>query len=184
MRNAIVFSQALKDVRWKFEVQTLWGRCPWNVESDVRERLEEHVFYSDAPALFTILTPGKGEDGWTPKVNGVINCSEQMDVDKLGFLNKNPSDEVSNTQREGRAGRVAHSVFLHLAKAAEPSTTWSMPYAEKIQVALAARDLQFAREIPGLSAAEQKEAQADLVKGDIVFKICVVWDLAGLPSFS
>ena len=170
MRNAIVFSQALKDVRWKFEVQTLWGRCPWNVESDVRERLEEHVFYSDAPALFTILTPGKGEDGWTPKVNGVINCSEQMDVDKLGFLNKNPSDEVSNTQREGRAGRVAHSVFLHLAKAAEPSTTWSMPYAEKIQVALAARDLQFAREIPGLSAAERKAAEADLVKGDIVLK--------------
>ena len=59
-----------------------------------------------------------------------------------------------------------------------------MPYAERIKVSLAAMDLQFTKEIPGLSVADQKDAEADLVKGDIVFKICVVWDLAGLPSFS
>ena len=150
----------------------------------MRWRMAEHIFDSDAPALFTILTPGKGEDGWTPKVNGVINCSQQMDVDKLGFLNKNPSDVVSNTQREGRAGRVANSLVLHLADAAESSSTWIMPYAERLKVSLAAMDLQFTKEIPGLSVADQKDAKADLVKGDIVFKICVVWDLAGPLSFS
>ena len=54
-----------------------------------------------------------------------------------------------------------------------------MPYAEKLQVCLAAMDLGFAGEIPGLSAAQRGEVEADLVKGDIVFKIGVVWDPAG-----
>ena len=74
--------------------------------------------------------------------------------------------------------------MLHLADAVPPSITWIMPYAERIKVSLAAMDLQFTKEIPGLSVADRKDAEADLVKGDIVFKICVVWDLAGLPSFS
>ena len=59
-----------------------------------------------------------------------------------------------------------------------------MPYAERIKVSLAAMDLQFTKEIPGMSVADQKDAEADLVKGDIVFKICVVWDLAGPLLFS
>ena len=66
--------------------------------------------------LFLVLTAGKGEDGWTPKANGMINCSEQIDLDGLGFLNKGLSDEVSNLQREGRVGRVADSLVLHLPK--------------------------------------------------------------------
>ena len=138
------------------------------MESEVRERMEDHDFYSDAPALFTILTAGKGEDGWTPKANGMINCAEQIDLDDLGCLNKGPSDEVSNTQREGRVGRVAHSLVLHLRDAVEPSGTWRMPYAEKLQVCLASMDLGFAGEIPGLSAAQKGEVEADLVTGDIV----------------
>ena len=146
----------------------LWGSCPWSVESEVRERLQEHDFSSKVPALFLVLTAGKGEDGWTPKANGMINTSEQIDLDDLGFLNKDLSDEVSNTQREGRVGRVSHSVVLHLKDAAQPSSTWNMPYAEKLQVCLAAMDLNFVKEIPGVSAAQREEVEADLVTGDIV----------------
>ena len=138
------------------------------MESEVRERLDTHDFFSDMPAIFLVLTAGKGEDGWTPRANGMINCSEQIDLDDLGFLNKGPSDEVSNTQREGRVGRVADSLVLHLTDAAEPSSTWRMPYAEKLQVCLAAMDLGFVGEIPGLSAAQKGEVEADLVTGDIV----------------
>ena len=116
------------------------------------------------------------------KVNGVINCSEQIDLDDLGFLRKGPSDKISNLQREGRIGRVSHSLVLHLAEGVDPLDTWRMPYAEKLQVSLAAMDLRFVGEIPGLSAMQQKEVEVDLVKGDIVFKIGVVWDPAGLPS--
>ena len=42
------------------------------------------------------------------------------------------------------------------------------PYAEKLQVCLAAMDLGFVGEIPGLSAAQKGEVEADLVTGDIV----------------
>ena len=84
-----------------------------SVESEVRDRMDEHDFSSRFRALFLVLTAGKGEDGWTPKANGVINCAEQIDLDDLGFLNKGPSDEVIHTQREGRVGRVAHSIEDH-----------------------------------------------------------------------
>ena len=150
----------------------------------MRWRMAEHNFDSSAPALITILTPGKGEDGWTPKVNGVIDSSQQMEVDGLGFLNKKPSDVVSNKQRAGRAGRVAHSLVCHLADAVESGSKWTMPYPERLKVSLAAMDLRFTKEIPGLSVADQEDAKADLVRGDIVFKICVVWDLAGPLLFS
>ena len=101
----------------------LWGQCPRHVESDVRDRMDEHVFDSDVPALFTILTPGKGEDGWTPKVNGMISCSEQIDLHDFGFLCKGPSVEASSNQREGRVSRVADSLVLHPADPNEPSST-------------------------------------------------------------
>ena len=123
MRNAILLSPELKNVHLSCDVMTLWGQCLWHVECDVRDRMDEHVFDADVPALFTVLTPGKGEDGWTPKVNGMINCSEQIDLDDLGFLCKGPSVEVSINQREGRVSRVADSLVLHPADPVEPSST-------------------------------------------------------------
>ena len=132
--------------------------------------------FDRSPALFTILTAGKGEDGWTPRANGMINCAEQIRINNLGFLIKGPSDEVSHTQREGRVGRVTHSLYLHLDDPIEPSDTWVMPYPELLKVRLAAMDLEYTKEIPGLSAAQRREAEADLVQGDIVFKIGVAWD--------
>ena len=66
---------------------------------------------------------GKGEDGWTPRANGMINCSEQIDLDDLGFLCKGPSVEVSINQREGSVSIVAYSLVLHLADPVEPSST-------------------------------------------------------------
>ena len=139
--------------------------------------------FDRSPALFTILTAGKGEDGWTPRANGMINCAEQIRINNLGFLIKGPSDEVSHTQREGRVGRVTHSLYLHLDDPIEPSDTWVMPYPELLKVRLAAMDLEYTKEIPGLSAAQRREAEADLVQGDIVFKIGVVWDSVGTPFF-
>ena len=47
---------------------------------------------------------------------------------------------------------------------------------------LAAMVLQFTLAKPGLIVTDQKDAEADLVIGDIVFKICVVWYFAGLRS--
>ena len=179
---AILFSPRLRKVSWKFEVMMLWGSCPLHMESEVHERMKAHDFYSGCPAFFLILTPGKGEDSWTPRSNGVINCSEQIDVDDLGFLNKVRSDKTSDKQREGRVGRVARSLVLHLANGVEPANTWVMPYAERLQVRLAAMDLGVFGELPGLSAAQQEEAEVDLVKGDIVFKIGVVGDPASLLS--
>ena len=114
MRNAIVLSEELEKVTWTWEVHALWGNCPWNVESEVRDRLDEHDFSSRFRALFLLLTDGKGADGWTPKANAMINCSEQIDLDDLGFLNKGTSDKVSNKQREGRIGRVTDGLVLHL----------------------------------------------------------------------
>ena len=168
MRNAIRFSPRLQEVSWKWLVRMVWGNCPMHMEDDALDCMAEHDFKLNCPAFFLVLTPGKGEDSWTPKSNGMINCSEQIDLDDLGFLNKGPSDEVSNTQREGRVGRVAHSLVLHLEDAAEPSSTWRMPYAEKLQVCLAAMELGFDGEIPGLSAAQQMKAKEDLVTGDMV----------------
>ena len=123
MRNAIEFSRDIRKRGWAFEVQELYGRSPWHVESDVRERMEDHAFYSQMPALFTVITPGKGEDGWTPKVNGMINCSEQIDLHDFGFLCKGPSVEASSNQLEGRVSRVADSLVLHPADPDEPSST-------------------------------------------------------------
>ena len=138
------------------------------VESEVRERLDVHDFSSNYQVLFVVLTAGKGEDGWTPKANGMINCSEQIDVDGLGFLKKGLSDEVSNKQREGRVGRVADSLVLHLKDPVEPLATWSMPYGERLQVSLAAMELGYEGEIPGLRAGDEMEARDDLVTGDMV----------------
>ena len=92
------------------------------MESEALERMGEHDFNSDCPAFFLVLTPGKGEDSWTPKANGVINCSEQIDLDDLGFLNKGKSDKISDNQREGRVARVADSlVLLSLIHISEPT---------------------------------------------------------------
>ena len=177
---AILFSPRLRKVSWKFEVMMLWGSCPLHMESEVLERMKEHDFYSGCPAFFLILTPGKGEDSWTPRSNGVINCSEQIETDNLGFLHKVRSDKTSDKQREGRVGRVARSLVLHLANGVEPANTWVMPYPERLQVRLAAMDLGVSGELPGMSVAQQEEAEVDLVKGNIVFKIGVVGDPSSL----
>ena len=168
MRNAISFSKEFAKVTWPYEVHGLWGNCPTGVESDVRERMHKHDFSRNCKVLFLVLTAGKGEDGWTPKANGMINCSESIDLDALGFLNKGSSDKVSNLQREGRVGRVADSLVLHLKDPVEPLGTWSMPYAERLQVSLAAMELGYEGEIPGLRAGHEMEARDDLVTGDMV----------------
>ena len=72
--------------------------------------------------------------------------------------------------------------MLHLKDADKPSSTWRMPYAEKLRVCLAAMDIGFTGIIPGLSLAQQEEVVADLVKGDKMLEIGVEWDPAGLPS--
>ena len=108
----------------------------------------------------------------------MINCSEQIDPDDLSFLHKNTSDRISNKQREGRVGRVRHSLVLHLADGVEPVRRWIMPYPERLQVCLAAMDLGVTGDLPGLSACQQREVQMDLVIGVIVFKIGAVGDPA------
>ena len=135
----------------------LCGNCPLHMESEALERMTEHDFNSDCPAFFLILTPGKGEDSWTPRPNAVMNCSEQIDLDDLGFLSKGKSDNCYPQQREGRVGRVADSLVLHLGDVVEPVTKWVMPYAEILQACLAAMDLGVVGELPDLNAAQQEE---------------------------
>ena len=57
MRNAILLSPEFKNVHWKFDVMTLWGQCPWNVESEVLDRMGEHKFDSNVPAFFFGFVP-------------------------------------------------------------------------------------------------------------------------------
>jgi len=57
-----------------------------------------------------------------------------------------------------------------------------MPYPEQLKVCLAARQLCVDDAIPGLTDADRAEAEIDLVMGDTVFKICVVWVPAGYLS--
>ena len=154
-----------------------------HVEDDALDCLTEHDFDSNCSAFFLVLTPGKGEDAWTPRSNGMINCSEQINPDDLSFLHKNPSDIISNNQREGRVGRVRHSLVLHLADGVEPVRRWIMPYPERLQVRLAAMDLGVFGVLPGLSACQQHEVEMDLVIGVIVFKIGAVGDPASRFSF-
>jgi hypothetical protein len=176
--NAIYFSERLRGVRWKWRVRMIWGNCPMHVEDEALDCMNEHDFNSSCPAFFLVLTPGKGEDAWTPRSNGMINCSEQIDPDDLSFLHKNTSDSISNKQREGRVGRVRHSLVLHLADGVEPVRRWVMPYPERLQVCLAAMDLGVTGDLPGLSACQQREVEMDLVIGVIVFKIGAVGDPA------
>ena len=119
MQSAILNSAKLNKVRWFWEVLTLGGACPRRVESEVRDRLADHVFVSTMPAVFLVLTAGKVEDGWTPRSNGMINCSEMIDLDDLGFLSKSRSDEVSDSPRVGRGGRVEDRLILHLGNSPE-----------------------------------------------------------------
>ena len=136
---------------------------PKEVESEVFDRMGEHKFDSNVPASFLISTPATCEDSWTSKSNGVIICSEQIDLDEFGFLIKGKSDKFYHQQRQGRVGRVADSVVLHLKDEVEPVSKWVMPYAERLQVRLAAMDLGVVGELPDLSAAQQEEAEVDLV---------------------
>ena len=102
----------LPNTRWLSP--RLRGNCPLHMESEALERMTEHDFNSDCPAFFLVLTPGKGEDSWTPRRNTVINCSEQIYLDDCGSLVKVNSDNRYHQQREGRVGRVADSPVLHL----------------------------------------------------------------------
>ena len=182
MVNAIRFSDKLKAKKWEYDVLGLWGSAPSSVEREVKDRLDTHKFSSSMNPFFLVLTPGVGEDGWTPKANGMINCRQHMTINRLGFLVKENSDEVSDVQRRGRVGRVADSLTLDLGNPSEPSSTWTMPYPEQLKVCLAARELGVDDEIPGLTDADRAEAEIDLVMGDTVFKICVVWVPAGYLS--
>ena len=86
LRHAMLASTELRKVSWAWDVYCLWGGCSRSVESQVRHRMDEHEFKSNAPALFLILTAGKGKDGWKSNANGIIICSEETDMDHLGFL--------------------------------------------------------------------------------------------------
>ena len=190
MKNALKYSDKLKNVQWHSEILTLYGGSPLHEQCEAMDRMkaQEKSWKSrrrsdkQAPVLLTILTAGSGEDGWTPIANGMINCSEQIELDNLGFLRKGPSDKVSNEQRAGRVGRVTDSLELHLADPIDPSDTLSIPYGESLQVVMVAMELGYKGEIPGLSAVQQGNVVKDLVRGDIVFKIGVVLDPSGLRS--
>ena len=110
-----------------------------------------------------------GEDGWTPNINGMINCGEHMVMDDLGFLHKRDSDEVSDTQRKGRAGRVTDSLVLNLKDPVAPSTKLDLPYDLKLQVCLAAMSVSYFGDIPGVSAVQKSHIEADLVTCVIVY---------------
>ena len=107
------------------------------------------------PPPFVVLTTGVGEDASTPEEIGMFTCSEEIHINHL---------EVSDAQRTGRVGRDADSLTLPLGYSSAPSSTWRMPDAERLKVCLAAMELCFDGDIPGLSDAGP--AETDLVIGD------------------
>ena len=128
------------------------------------DRLKKN-FERRGPALFLLATGGVASDSHTAYVNGLVDWGEEMHCDKLGFLQKGRSDPVTETQRGGRILRVCDGIEVTLADDKKGERCpWVPPYAERLQVTLAAVALGI-RDTPiGLSAAQHVEAKNDLAR--------------------
>ena len=103
-------------------------------------RLSKKKFQPDSPHIFILSTAGIAEDGWTIYINGVVDSGLMVSIDSLGFLRVVPATEISKTQRKGRAGRVADSLWCCLTEKVSEDDA-HLTYIESMQVSLDARSL-------------------------------------------
>ena len=145
VRNAL----SIWDFRFDWEPYVCLGETSREELGAILERLRRQQFQRSWPSVFFLTTAGVSEDGWTVHVNGVVDSGLQVNVDDLGFLHVGPEDEVSATQRRGRAGRVADGLFCRLMEASATRSTKRMPYPEQQQVCLASASLRVPWPPPG-----------------------------------
>ena len=112
MRNALSTSEMLQCVSWRWEMFTLSGITPAEETREFVQRLVDQNCGPAFPAVFLVLTGGKGEDAWTPVANGVIDLGDQANVDPFDFVAVDTEDDVCAAQRYGRLGRLFDSLML------------------------------------------------------------------------
>ena len=127
------------------------------------ERLEEQKFKYGEKNVIVVCTAGKGEDSWTPKVNGVIDMDEHICKNSQGFLQLYKPSAASKTQRRGRGGRFRYTLHLDIWSSHSPQLEWRMPDDEELAVVLAALGLGFGGPIPGMEPDRRSIVENDLV---------------------
>ena len=128
------------------------------------ERLEEQNFERGEKNVIVVCTAGKGEDSWTPVVNGVVDMDEQICKNSQGFLQLYKPSAASKTQRRGRGGRFRYTLHLDIWSSLLPQLEWRMPDDEELAVVLAALGLGFGGPIPGMGPDSRPVVENDLAK--------------------
>ena len=157
---------------WEFgfdwELYVCQGDTPRQETRAMLKRLEQQRFHHRWPAVFLLCTAGVSEDSWTIWVNGVVDSGLQVVVDDHGFLHVGPEDDISATQREGRAGRVADGVYCRLMEQPSEPRSLRLPYPEALQVRLASASLGIPWPPPAMEATTHPFVQDDLIRMGLV----------------
>ena len=106
-------------------------------ENAMRKVLQEQNFQSDNPHRLILSTAGIAEDALTIYINGVLDSGRMVRIDLMGFLHVDDATKISKTQRKGRAGRVAHSLWCCFTEKVSEDAM-QLTYAESMQTTLAA----------------------------------------------
>ena len=146
------------------------GETPREEFGAILDRLQRQQFKHGCPAVFLLTTAGVSEDGWTVYVNGVVDAGLQVNVDDLGFLHVSLEDEVSATQRRGRAGRVVDTLFCRLTEACTEQSIKQMPYPDQQQVCLASASLGVPWLPPALEDLTQPYVEEDLFRMGLLIR--------------
>ena len=88
-----------------WEVIELSGQSAEGEATRVLDKMAAHGFELSNKTLLVLTTPGKAEDSWNPKANGVIDMDARVEKSPYGFLQVTSGNIVTQTQRCGRVGR-------------------------------------------------------------------------------
>ena len=128
------------------------------------ERLQTQDFELGANDVIAVCTAGKGEDSWTPAVNGLLDMYDQMALGAFGFLQRSKANPANTTQRKGRVGRFRDGLYMVVESTLPQITDWDVPYEERLGVVLVAVDLRYGGPIPGIDSASRAVIEYDLAE--------------------
>ena len=90
------------------------------VEIEVLHRIGDHKFDSNVPAFFLVSSFDTCDELWPSKYNGLIICSEQIDLDDVVFFT--------------RALRIKLSTNNAKAELAECRTVWCFTWMIELRL--------------------------------------------------
>ena len=131
MRNALRTSNIFD---FLFELYVITAESSKHETREIRETLERNAFKRNSPVVFLIVTDGQGGKSWSPFCNGVLDDPRMVVMDRVGFKHVVNEDQETETQRKGRAGRVADGLWCRLQEGDCTPAKWIMPYDEQLQV--------------------------------------------------